>query len=186
MVPIASLWIPIIVAAVLVFIVSSILHMMFSYHENDFDGLPDEDALMDRVRELGIPAGSYVFPRPANKKARGTDAFKEKMNRGPLGFITLYPGGPPKMGGSLAMWFIYSLIVGIFAAYVSGRALGPGTHYLQVFRFAGVTAFAGYSLALLQNSIWYKRKWSGTLASMADGLIYALVTAGTFGWLWPG
>lgn len=41
------------------------------------------------------------------------------------------------------------------------------------------------ALALLQNSIWYKRKWSSTLKSMADGLVYALVTAGTFGWLWP-
>lgn len=186
MVPVMSLWIPIIVAAVLVFIVSSILHMVFSYHENDFDAVPDEDALMDRLRELGIPAGSYVFPLPANKKARSTDAFKEKMNRGPMGFLTLYPSGPPKIVGSLAMWFGYSIIVGIFAAYVSGRALGPGAHYLSVFRFAGVMAFAGYGLALLQNSIWFKRKWSQTLASMGDGLIYALVTAGTFGWLWPG
>jgi len=186
MVPVASLWIPIIVAAVFVFIVSSVLHMLFSYHENDFDGLPDEDALMDKIRELGIPAGSYVFPRPANKKARNTDAFKEKMNRGPLGFLTLYPSGPPKMGANLAMWFGYSIVVGIFAAYISGRALGPGAHYLSVYRFAGATAFAGYSLALLQNLIWYKAKWSQTVASMGDGLIYALVTAGTFGWLWPG
>ncbi|MBK5099374.1 MAG: hypothetical protein JJE01_16455, partial [Gemmatimonadetes bacterium] len=91
-----------------------------------------------------------------------------------------------KMGGSLAMWFGYAIIVGIFSAYVAGRALAPGAHYLSVFRFAGVVAFAGYGLALLQNSIWYKWKWSATLASVGDALIYALVTAGTFGWLWPG
>jgi hypothetical protein len=73
----------------------------------------------------------------------------------------------------------------VFAAYISSRALKTGAHYLDVFRFAGTTAFAGYSLALLQNSIWVKRRWGSTLKSMFDGLIYALLTAGTFGWLWP-
>jgi hypothetical protein len=68
---------------------------------------------------------------------------------------------------------------------VAGAALGPGRPYLQVFRLAGTVAFAGYSLALLQHSIWYHRKWSTTFLSMFDGLIYALLTGGTFGWLWP-
>jgi hypothetical protein len=76
------------------------------------------------------------------------------------------------------------VIVSIFAAYIAGRALGPGAPYLEVFRFAGSTAFAGYALALAQNSIWYKRNWGATLKSMFDGLVYALLTAGTFGWLW--
>jgi hypothetical protein len=80
---------------------------------------------------------------------------------------------------------VYTIIVSLFAAYVAGRALGPGAHYLAVFRFAGATAFAGYSLALMQNSIWFSRNWGMTLRSMFDGLIYALLTAGTFGWLWP-
>lgn len=186
MVPISSLWVPIIVAAILVFVVSSVVHMALGYHENDFDKFPHEDDLMDWIRERKVPGGSYVFPKPISKKARGTDAFKDKMNRGPLGFITLYPEGPPKMGGSLLLWLGYAVLVGVFAAYVSGRALGPGAHYLSVFRFAGVTAFCCYGMALLQNSIWFKRKWSQTLTSMFDSLIYAAVTAGTFGWLWPG
>jgi hypothetical protein len=76
-------------------------------------------------------------------------------------------------------------VVGFFAAYVTGRALGPGAHYLEVFRYAGTVAFAGYSLALLQNSIWWNKSWSATLKSVFDGLIYALLTAGTMGWLWP-
>jgi len=64
-------------------------------------------------------------------------------------------------------------------------ALGPGEDYLAVFRFTGATAFVGYTLALWQNSIWFKRKWSTNLKNTFDGLIYALFTAGTFGWLWP-
>jgi len=43
----------------------------------------------------------------------------------------------------------------------------------------------GKSLALIQNSIWYKRAWKTTAKYMLDGFIYGLVTAATFGWLWP-
>jgi hypothetical protein len=89
------------------------------------------------------------------------------------------------MGSSLAMWFVYCVIVALFAGYIAGQALVPGAEYNEVFQFTGATAFAGFSLGLLQGSIWYKRKWSSTIKSMFDGLIYSLLTAGTFGWLWP-
>ena len=89
------------------------------------------------------------------------------------------------MTTSLVLWFLYSVVVSFFAAYIAGRAVGPGADYLTVFRFVGSTAFMGYSLALLQNSIWYKRNWGMTLKSMFDGLVYGLLTAGTFAWLWP-
>jgi hypothetical protein len=111
--------------------------------------------------------------------------FIEKMKRGPVVIMTVLESGPPSMGTNLVLWFLYSIAVGVFAAYIAGRAMGPGAHYLGVFRFAGTVAFIGYSVALWQNSIWYKRKWSTTLKSTFDGLIYALLTAGTFGWLWP-
>jgi hypothetical protein len=118
-------------------------------------------------------------------KEMGSPEFLEKYKQGPVGMITIMPSGTPNMAKQLLIWFIYSIIVGIFAAYVSGRALPSGAHYLSVFRFAGVTAFIGYGLALMQNSIWYKRKWTTTFKTMFDGLIYALFTAGIFGWLWP-
>jgi hypothetical protein len=89
------------------------------------------------------------------------------------------------MGKNLSLWFLYSVIVSVFAAYITGRAVGRGTDYLTVFRFAGTTAFMGYSLALLHESIWYLRPWLRTLKSVFDGLVYALLTAGMFGWLWP-
>jgi len=111
--------------------------------------------------------------------------FLEKMKQGPVGMMTVMKSGSPNMGKELTLWFIYSIIVGIFSAYIAGNALAPGAHYLSVFRFAGATAFVGYSIALLQNSIWYKRSWGATIKSMFDGLIYALFTAGVFGWLWP-
>jgi hypothetical protein len=99
--------------------------------------------------------------------------------------LTVMPNGPAPMAKNLILWFLYSAVVGVFAAYIAGRALPVGASYLSVFRFAGTTAFIGYSLALWQNSIWYRRAWCTTIKVTVDGLIYALLTAGTFGWLWP-
>lgn len=185
MVPVMSLWLPIVLSAAIVFAASSIIHMVLPIHRGDWRKLPNEDAVLETFRRLNIPPGDYVAPRPASPQAMKAPEFLAKMKAGPVLIMTVAPGGPPSMTRSLALWFVYSIVVGIFAAYIAGRALAPGTRYLEVFRFAGCTAFLGYSLALLQNSIWYKRNWGATLRSVFDGLVYGLLTAGTFGWLWP-
>jgi hypothetical protein len=185
MVPIPELWLPILLSAVTVFIISSIIHMVLGYHKNDFIGLSSEKEIMDDLRKYNIPPGNYHFPRANSMKEMNSPEFIEKMKQGPVGFVTFLKNEPPAMGGQLFLWFVYSIIVGIFAAYVAGRALPEGAQYLSVFRFVGVTAFVGYSLALLQGSIWYKKSWVSTIKSMFDGLVYALFTAGIFGWLWP-
>ncbi len=185
MVSIVSLWLPILLSAVAVFIISSLIHMFLGYHNTDFKKLPSEDQAMDTIGKLNIPPGDYFMPYTKSSKERNSQEFKDKMNKGPVVVMTVFPAGQMSMGSSLMQWFLYCVIVGIFAAYISGRALAPGADYTEVFRFAGCTAFAGYSLALMQQSIWYKKKWSATIKSMFDGLIYALFTAGVFGWLWP-
>ena len=185
MVPVVSLWLPIVVSAVIVFVASSILHMVLPLHRNDVRKLPQEDEVMQALRRFSIPPGDYVMPCAGSPAAMKTPECQNKMKAGPVVFMTVAPSGAPSMGPSLAKWFVYVIVVGIFAAYVTGRALAPGAPYLQVFRFAGTIAFVGYSLALIQQSIWYKRNWGTTLKLMLDGLIYGLLTAGTFGWLWP-
>ncbi len=167
------------------FVVSSIIHMVFTYHRNDFIKLPAEDQVMDALRPFNIPPGDYAIPCAGTTAEMKTPEYLEKTNKGPVAFMTVIPSGPPAMGMSLVLWFLYSILVGIFAAYIAGRALAPGVNYLEVFRFAGCTAFVGYALALLQGPIWYKRNWGATLKSVFDGLVYALMTAGVFGWLWP-
>ena len=185
MVPILSLWLPILVAAVLVFVASSVIHMVINYHAGDFLKVPDEDGVMDALRPFDLPPGEYVFPKADSMKQMGEPDFVAKMDRGPMAFMTVLPNGTPKMGGQLVQWFVYSLIVGVFAAYIATRALGPNPEYLEVFRFTGATAFMCYTVAGWQASIWYKRAWSTTLKNTFDGVVYALLTAGAFGWLWP-
>jgi hypothetical protein len=185
MVPVMSLGVPIVVSAGIVFVASSIIHMVLPYHRNDLRKLPTEDEVMAALRRFNIPPGDYVVPHAGSPAGMKHPEFVEKMKKGPVVFMTLAPGGPPSMGKSLLLWFLYSIVVSVFAAYIAGRALAPGAHYLEVFRFAGCSAFMAYSLALPQNSIWYKRNWRMTLKAMFDGLVYGLLTAGTFGWLWP-
>jgi len=185
MVPIAALWIPILLSAVIVFVVSSIIHMMLPYHRTDFGRIPDEDKVMEGLRKFNVPPGDYLMPCAGSPKEMGTPEFIEKMKKGPVACLTVMKSGPPSMIGNLVLWFVYCVVVGVFAAYIAGRAQPAGAHYLSVFRFAGCTAFVGYSLALWQNVIWYKRSWKATLKSTLDGLIYGLLTGGTFGWLWP-
>jgi hypothetical protein len=125
------------------------------------------------------------MPCPGGPEGMRSPEFMEKMKKGPVALFTVIPAGDVNLLPSLILWFIYSIIVSVFAAYIAGEAHGRGAPYLEIFQFTGCVAFAGYSLGLLQNSIWFKRKWSATVKSVFDGLIYALVTAGTFGWLWP-
>lgn len=185
MLALTALWLPILVASIIVFVASSFIHMVTPWHKNDFPRLANEDAFRDAVRPLAIPPGDYMIPRPKTRAELRAPEFAEKVKAGPVLVMTVLPSGQMSMAKNLVGWFIYNVIVSVFAAYIASRALGPGATYLQVFRFAGATAFIGYAVALWQMSIWYGRAWSLTIKSTIDGLIYALLTAGTFGWLWP-
>lgn len=185
MVPLSSLWLPILLSAVLVFIASSVIHMVLGYHKNDVKKVPDEDAVQDAFRRLGITPGDYAVPCAGSTRAMKEPAFVGRMAKGPLVFMTVIAGGHSFMGTSLALWFVYCIVVSVFGGYVGGRALAPGADYLDVFRFVGTVAFACYAMSLPQASIWYKRDWVTTIRSMFDGLVYGSLTAGMFGWLWP-
>jgi hypothetical protein len=180
-----ALWLPILVSSVIVFIASSIIHMVLPWHKSDFPKVPREDEVMDALRPFAIPPGDYMVPRCSSMGDMKSPEFSEKMKKGPVMMMTVMPNGPANMTQSLVLWFVYSAVIGVLAAYVAGRALPVGAHYLRVFQFAGTAAFMGYAVALWQMSIWYKRSWVITIKSTIDGLVYALLTAGTFGWLWP-
>lgn len=185
MVGLTTLWLPILLSAAAVFLASSVIHMMTPWHKGEYPGVPDEDGVMNALRPFAIPPGDYMVPRCDEPKDMNTPEFKEKMNRGPVLILTVLPNGQWPMGGLLARWFLYSMVVSIFGAYLASRALAPGASYLEVFRFVGTVAFAGYALALWQIRIWYHRALRSTLTSTIDGLLYACLTAGVFGWLWP-
>jgi hypothetical protein len=185
MVPITALWLPILLSAVIVFVASSILHMVLPIHKSDYRKLPDEDRVLDALRAAGVtPGRTYHFPFTTHQEMKKPEVV-EKFKRGPVGLLNVIPSGPPAMGKYLGQWFVYCLVVSFFVAYLTGRTRPPGAHYLGVFRVAGTAAFLGYALAQIQDSIWKGQSWGVTFKHVFDGLIYGLLTAGTFGWLWP-
>ncbi len=185
MVHLSALWLPILLSAVIVFIASSIIHMAIPIHKNDYRQLPDEEKVLDSFRAAAVTPGRvYVFPYTTHKEMKSPEVV-EKFKRGPVGFLTIMPSGAPGLGKFLVQWFIYCIVVSIFTAYLTGRTEPVGTICLHIFRVAGCAAFMAYSLGLIQNAIWKGETWGVTIKHVIDGLIYGLLTAGTFGWLWP-
>jgi hypothetical protein len=184
MVAIHTLWIPILLSAVIVFVASSIMHMVLPYHRSDYKKLPDEDNVLVALRKAGVSRGLYVFPHCTHKDMKSPETL-EKQKLGPVGSLTVFPSGPPNMAKYLVTWFVYCVVVGIFTAYLTGRTVPPGTVYLAVFRIAGTVSFMAYGVGQLNDSIWKGQPWSNTIKHVFDGLIFGLLTAGTFGWLWP-
>lgn len=185
MVPLSQLWLPILVSGVIVFVASSIIHMALTYHRSDVDPLPAEDQLLDAMRKLGVPPGDYYLPHAGSMAVMKSPEYRAKLDRGPLAVMTVLRGKGTPMGRRLFQWFLFILVVSLFGGYVASRTLGPGTPYRTVFRIVGTVAFAGYALGIWPNSIWWSKKWSTTIKGTFDGLVYALLTAGVFGWLWP-
>lgn len=181
----AELWLPILLAAVAVFVVSSVVHMVIPIHRSDHAKLPDEDAVGAVLRATGAGPGSYHFPHCTDMKEMGTPEHLGKMQEGPVGFLTLLPNGPPAIGKSLVQWFLHSLLIGVFVAYVARMGVADGADFARVFRVTTACAFLGYGLGVVPESIWKGASWTTTAKFLFDGLLYALATGATFGWLWP-
>ncbi|HXN21334.1 MAG TPA: hypothetical protein VOA41_01165 [Candidatus Dormibacteraeota bacterium] len=184
MVPLTALWLPVLLSAIVVFVASFVMHMLLPYHRGDYHQLPDEDKLLATLRAANLKRGLYIFPFATHKEMK-SPALIEKYKQGPVGMMTMAPNGPPNMPKFLGMWFVYCLLIGLFVAYLTGRTVMPGAPYRFVFCVAGTAAFLGYGLGHLSNGIWKGQTWSATIKEVIDGLVYGLLTAGTFGWLWP-
>jgi hypothetical protein len=184
MVPLAVLWLPIVLSAVIIFVASSLMHMLLKYHQSDYSQLPDEDKILAALRPANLKRGLYIFPFCTHKDMK-SPALIEKYKQGPVGFLNIMPNGQPAMPKFLIQWFVYCLLIGFFVAYLTAHTVAMGANYLVVFRVAGTAAFLAYGLGHVSNGIWKGQMWGSVIKEVIDGLVYALLTAGTFGWLWP-
>ena len=106
MVPLTALWLPILLSAIIVFVASSIMHILLPYHRSDYQRLPDEDKLLVALRSAGLKRGLYIFPFCTHKEMKSPVVI-EKYKQGPVGMMTVLPTGPPVMPKFLGMWFVY-------------------------------------------------------------------------------
>jgi hypothetical protein len=182
---ITELWLPILVATVLVFVASNIVWMALPHHKSDARRLPDEPPALEALGKQGLKPGLYRFPWAGSMAEMKDPAFVEKLNKGPVGLLTVLPNGPFNMGRQLGLWTGYILVMSILVAYVAGRVLGADAAALQVFRVAGTVAFLGYSGSQLPSAIWWGKPLGVAVKEILDGLAYGLITGAAFAWLWP-
>ena len=183
MVTIGSLWLAILISAALVFVASSIVWMVLPHHKSEFKPVPNEEGA--RAALANLSPGLYNIPHMEKRSDMETPEGRKKFEEGPIALLTVLSRGVPQMGKQMVQWFVFCVITSVVVAYVTGRSLAPGAEYLSVFRLAGTTAWLAYGWAGLSESIWFGRPWSSSLKHLGDALLYGLLTAGVFGWLWP-
>lgn len=182
MTPLPSLWLPILVSAVFVLIAANILWMALPFwHRKDYHRLKDDSAILGALRDAR--SGQYVVPTMDWSSA--TPEQRAEIQKGPMAVLILRNPSAFSFPATLLKFFLYLVVVSTFVAYITGVTLAPGTHYLRVFRVAGTAGILAYSFNSIADSIWYGKPWAVTFKTIIDGVIYGLLIAGTFGWLWP-
>ena len=151
MISLPQLRLPIILSAVLVFVASSLIHMVVKWHNSDYLTLPNEDEVRAAIRKTNPAPGQYLLPRISDMSQLKTPEVQRKFTEGPVGFLALKKSGTPNLGPALVHWFVFALVISIFAAYLGSLTLSPGTQYLKVFRVAGTIGFLGYAAGAVQQ-----------------------------------
>jgi hypothetical protein len=178
-----SLWLPILLSAVIVFFAAFVAWTVLPHHRSDWVGIANEGSLLQAIRDLGLVRGQYVFPRAMTPEGAKEADAQDKLKTGPVGLLIIRDA--PNMGKGLAFYFLFTLAVSFLVAYVGYAAIPAGAEYRHVFRVLGTTAFLAYAAAEVPSAIWFGHTWSSVWKSVIDGLVFGLLTGGVFGWLWP-
>jgi hypothetical protein len=180
----SELWLPILIATALCFMLSAAVWRALPFHKTEWRRLSTEPGVLEALRKDAPTPGLYAFPFVMGGDANRSD-IKVALQKGPVGFVTIRANGPMVMGRMMAQTIVFFLGVTILTAYVAWHSLKLGAPYLSVFRIVGAVTSMTYGLGLVQESIWFARPWKSWAYTMFDSLLYGTVTAGVFGWLWP-
>ena len=178
---IVELWLPILVAAVILWIASALIWTVLPWHKNDYAKTSDEEGVRAALR--GLAPGFYNVPHVKEMDDLKKPEIEQKFTEGPLAYITVVPNGMPPIARNLVMMFVYFIFVGILCAYIVSRTTGPDSSYLEVFRIASCVVWFANGVGFIPDSIWFGRPWSYTAKTLVDALIYGLLAGGVFGWL---
>lgn len=181
-----QLWLPVLAAAIFVFVASSLIHMVFKWHNSDYRKLANEDEVRATVR-AGSPApGQYVIPHCTDMKEMQSEALQDKFREGPVALLTVKPNRLPSMGPTLGTWYLLNLAVALVAALVSLHAFGLNADAAcRAGCLGGILTFMSYGIGSVSNGIWMGRPWSAVAKDLLDAAIYGAVTGLAFCWLWP-
>ena len=182
----ALIWLPTLVTAVLIFFASSLIHMVFKWHNSDYRKLGNEDDVRAVIRAAKPAPGQYVIPHCMDMKDMAGEAMLQKFREGPVALLTVRPSGTPNMGKSLGMWFVFCLAVAALAGCIAigvipvGKANGQSAGCL-----VGLISLLTYFGGSVQMAIWMGKPWSAVTKDLLDSLIFSIISALVFMWVWP-
>lgn len=181
-----ALWLPILLSAVVVFVLSSLVHMVIKWHASEYRGFSNEDSLRDAIRAGKAAPGQYVLPYCSDMKEMGSETMMSKYKEGPVAKVMVAPNGVPNMGKMLGQWFLLNLLVSAVAAYFAVRLGGVGEiHAVRVAKIVFAVSFIAYGFGSITESIWGMRPWSYSTRYLLDAALYSIGSAAVFYWLWP-
>jgi hypothetical protein len=186
MVTIASLWLAILVSAVVVMIASLVVWAVLPYHKSDYKALPDEKAVREALSGQSLAPGQYDMPHLSSREEIQRPEVRQRFEAEPTGFMTIIPRGIPSVGKGMSYSLLYYLAVSVVVAYLASRTVPADAGNLGVFRVTGTVAWLAYGAGGVPDAIWFGRPWKVVGKQLLDALIYGFITAGVFGWFWPG
>lgn len=179
-----ALWLPILLSAVVVFVISCIVHMVLKWHNSDYNGFANEGDIRAAIN-AGKPApGRYVIPFCKEMSDMKGEAMQQKYREGPIGHIVLGPVGAPQIGKFMGQWFVWTLVVSTIAAYLAARVCGFG-HPHAAAKLAGAIVFVAMGFGTVTESIWSMRPWSSSAKFLIDAALYGLGAGLVFLYFWP-
>ncbi|MFI5234438.1 MAG: hypothetical protein ACHQXA_01900 [Gemmatimonadales bacterium] len=185
MTPFLSLLLPIVVATVAVFILSTIIHMAMPWHKNDHAAVPDHDAAIAAIQSLKLAPDDYAVPNPLLPGGAKNPNFIADFERGPTFHLTVFPSGGMHMGKFMGAWFAFMLLISAIAGWVTGSIVPPGGNLHVVFHLSAIITACSYGFGAWPLSIWYHRRWSTAFKGTFDAILYGLAAGAVFMWLWP-
>ena len=185
MTPFMSLLLPIVLASVAVFILSTIIHMAMPWHKSDYGNVPNDDAAIAAIQSLNLAPGDYAVPNPRLPGGGKNPNFIAHFERGPAFHMTVIPPGGMHMGKYMGPWFGFMLLISAIAGWVTGSIVAPGGNPHAVFHFSAIITACSYGFGTWPLSVWYHRKWSTAFKETFDAILYGLATGAVFMWMWP-
>lgn len=180
-----QLWLPILLSGIFCWFASALIHMLIKYHNFDYKKLSNEEQVGDALREGNPKPGLYHMPHCTDMKEMNNETMQAKFKKGPIAMISVFENGMPPMGKLLAQQLAFFLGGCFLIAYVATLSVTPSVEFIVVFRFIMIISFITFGYGLIPESIWMGRPWATCLRYLLDALIYAVIVAATFAWLWP-
>ncbi|MBK9521841.1 MAG: hypothetical protein IPO13_09590 [Rhodocyclaceae bacterium] len=140
-----QLWLPILASAVGVFLASSLIHMVFQWHNSEYRKLANEDEVRTAIRAQPPGPGMYFLPHCTDMKEMGSAEMTKKFAEGPVAYLTVRENGPPKMGQSLTLWFIYCVIIAAITGSIARYILGATPPSGQIACVVGTMSFLAFT-----------------------------------------